>query len=37
VDPLSSTEHCLGAFDFDADTDVDAVDFASFEQKFTGS
>ena len=33
-EPLSSEDHCLGAFDFDEDSDVDLDDFGGFQAYF---
>ena len=35
-DPIS-VEHCLGAFDFDEDTDVDLTDFGTFQEVLAGA
>ena len=31
---MSSEDHCLGAFDFDEDADVDLDDFGGFQAYF---
>jgi hypothetical protein len=37
LNPLTSVDHCLGAFDFDQDMDVDVKDYGPFQSSFTGA
>jgi len=34
--PPITVNECLGAFDFEADGDVDLIDFAEVQEAFTG-